>query len=258
MAIGYDIDGAIVVITIDRPEVMNCLDPEHNQMLTEAFARFEADDALRCAVLTGGGDKAFSAGADLKKLIPSFRDQVRAGESPAWELGGITWTGVGKPRIAAVNGYALAGGTELALACDIRIASTTASFGLAETKWAIIPGAGGTQRLPRAVGLGQALQIILTGDPVDAQTALQWGLVNQVVAQDELLPTAIAMAKTIASRGPLAVKAAKAAVYAGLDMSLTDGLQMEREVFLGIMRTEDAVEGSTAFTEKRNPVYRGI
>ena len=191
-------------------------------------------------------------------MIPSVRDRIRAGESPPWELGGITWTGVGKPKIAAVNGYALAGGTELALACDIRIASTTASFGLAETKWAIIPGAGGTQRLPRAVGLGQALQIILTGDPVDAQTALQWGLVNQVVAQDELLPTAIAMAKTIASRGPLAVKAAKAAVYAGLDMSLTDGLQMEREVFLGIMRTEDAVEGSTAFTEKRNPVYRGI
>lgn len=258
MPIRYDVTGAVVVITIDRPEAMNALDPEHNDALAAAFARYEEDDSLRAAVLTGAGGKAFSAGADLKRLIPPFRDAVRAGQSPPWVIGGITAATEGrKPKIAAVNGHALAGGLELALACDLRLASANATFGLAETRWAIIPGAGGTQRLPRAIPLGPAMEMILTGDPVGAEDALRWGLVNRILPRDRLLPAAIEVAAAIAARGPLAVVAARRCVLAGLDLGLTAGLELERREFLEIMRTDDAVEGATSFSEKRAPVYKG-
>jgi enoyl-CoA hydratase/carnithine racemase len=258
MAIRYDVSDHVVVITIDRPEAMNALDPEHNDALADAFGRYEADQRLRAAVLTGAGTQAFSAGADLKRLIPPFRDAVRSGLSPPWEMGGITGSStVGKPKIAAVNGHALAGGLELALACDFRLCSDNASFGLAETKWAIIPGAGGTQRLPGVIPLGPAMEMILTGEPVSADTALRWGLVNQVLPLGELLPAAIRAAEAIAARGPLAVRAARSAVLNGLALGLADGLQAERTLFLEVMRSEDAAEGSTAFAEKRPPVYRG-
>jgi enoyl-CoA hydratase/carnithine racemase len=257
MGIRTDVIGAVAVVTIDRPEAMNSLDPEHNAALTAAFDRIEHDDELRVAVLTGAGATSFCAGADLKTMIPPMRDAVRAGQEPPWVLGGITDRDYPKPLIAAVNGHALAGGTELALACDIRLASPNARFGLAETRWAIIPGAGGTIRLPRAVPLGPAMEIILTGDPVDAVQAERWGLVNRIVEQDALLDAAVALATTIASRGPLAVRAAKASVLDGLSASVADGMAMERRRFLEVMRTDDAVEGSTAFAEKRPPVYRG-
>jgi enoyl-CoA hydratase/carnithine racemase len=188
--IRYEASGAVVIITIDRPEAMNALDPAHNEALTGAFERFEREDSARVAVLTGAGNAAFSAGADLRRLIPPFHDAVRAGGSPPWALGGITDKAINKPTIAAVNGHALAGGLELALACDIRIASVNATFGLAETKWGLIPGAGGTQRLPRAVPLGPAMEMILTGEPIDAGQALRWGLVNRVLPSDRLLPEA--------------------------------------------------------------------
>jgi enoyl-CoA hydratase/carnithine racemase len=257
MAIRFEPDGHVVLITIDRVEAHNCLDPEHNDALAAAFAAYEKDDSLRCAVLTGAGPKSFSAGADLKALIPPFRDAVRGGGSPPWVIGGITDGSVTKPIIAAVNGHALAGGMELALACDIRLASPNASMGLAETKWAIIPGAGGTQRLPRAVPLGAAMEIILTGDPVDAATALRLGLVNRVLPLDELVPAALELARTIASRGPLAVRAAKQAVLAGLGAPLAAGMAAEYELFLEVMRTDDAAEGPRAFGEKCAPVYHG-
>jgi enoyl-CoA hydratase/carnithine racemase len=255
--IRYEASGAVVIITIDRPEAMNALDPAHNEALTRAFERFEREDSARVAVLTGAGNAAFSAGADLRKLIPPFHDAVRAGGSPPWALGGITDKAINKPTIAAVNGHALAGGLELALACDIRIASVNATFGLAETKWGLIPGAGGTQRLPQVVPLGPAMEMILTGEPIDAGQALRWGLVNRVLPSDRLLPEAIAMASTVAARGPLAVRAARAAVLEGLGCTLAAGLGLERRYFLGIMRTGDAAEGARAFAEKRPPQFEG-
>jgi enoyl-CoA hydratase/carnithine racemase len=257
MPIRYEVSGAVVIITIDRPEAMNALDQAHNRALSDAFERFEREDSARVAVLTGAGNAAFSAGADLRKLIPPFRDAVRAGDSPPWVLGGITNKAINKPTIAAVNGHALAGGLELALACDIRIASVNATFGLAETKWGLIPGAGGTQRLPRAVPLGPAMEMILTGEPIDADQALRWGLVNRVLPSDRLLPEAITLASTVAARGPLAVRVARAAVLEGLGCTLADGLGLEREYFLDVMRTDDAVEGARAFAEKRPPQFEG-
>lgn len=258
MGINYDVDDAVVVITIDRPEAMNCLDPEHNDALAQAYRRFQSDDALRCAVLTGAGPRAFSAGADLKRLIPQLRNAVLDDRADPWVLGGMTWAPeLGKPMVAAVNGHALAGGLELALACDVRVCSPNATFGLAETKWAIIPGAGGTQRLPRVMPIGLAVEMILTGDPIDAETALIHGLVNRIVEPDELLAEAVRVARTIASRGPVAVRAAKRAVYLGLDKGLEVGLVEEQRLLGECMRTEDAAEGPRAFLEKRAPIYRG-
>lgn len=258
MAITYDVDDTIVVITIDRPEAMNCLDPDHNEALGQAYRRFQDDDGLRCAVLTGAGPKAFSAGADLKLLIPKVRDAVLDDRGGPWVLGGMTWEPeLGKPMVAAINGHALAGGLELALACDVRICSPNATFGLAETKWAIIPGAGGTQRLPRAVPIGVAVEMILTGDPIDAQTALGHGLVNRIVPAEELMQEARRVARTIASRGPVAVRAAKRAIHAGLDRGLEAGLVEEQRLLAECLRTDDAEEGPRAFLEKRPPVYRG-
>jgi enoyl-CoA hydratase/carnithine racemase len=159
--------------------------------------------------------------------------------------------------IAAVNGHALAGGMELALACDLRICTPNPTFGLAETKWAPIPGAGGTQRLPLTVPLGWAMEMILTGDPVDAETALRIGLVNRIVLNEQLVDSAMRFAATIASRGPLAVKAARRAILEGLTLGLGGGLMNERESFFDIMKTNDVLEGTSAFAEKRNPCFKG-
>ncbi|MEJ2885664.1 enoyl-CoA hydratase/isomerase family protein [Actinomycetospora aeridis] len=250
-------DARVVVLTIDRPEARNALDPEHQQALGEAVAAFEADDARLVAVLTGAGASTFSAGADLKRLIPAYRDRVRAGEDPPWNFGGFTAVDRAKPLIAAVNGHALAGGLEMALACDIRVCSDNATFGLAETKWAIIPGAGGTVRLPRAVPLGLAMEMILSGEPIDAAEAHRTGLVNRVVAPDALLPTALALARSIADRGPLAVREARARVLDGLGLDHDAAMAREHEAFVRVMRTDDALEGQAAFAEKRPPRYRG-
>lgn len=259
MSIEYEITDTVVTITINRPDAMNALDEEHNQALADAWADFETDPNLRVAILTGAGTQAFSAGADLKHLIPSVRSRVRAGESPPWAFGGITASPTGglKPTIAAINGHALAGGLELALACDIRIATENARFGLAETRWAIIPGAGGTQRLPRIVGAGLAMQMILSAEPIDAPAAERAGLISEIVTQEDLGPRARTLARTIASRGPLAIRAAKNAVLNGIGRTFEEGLLLERNLFYETLRTDDAVEGATAFTEKRDPVYVG-
>lgn len=259
MSIDWEERGAVVVITINRPEARNALDPAHNAELRARFAAFDVADHLSVAVLTGAGEVAFSAGADLKRLIPPFRDRVLAGEEPEWTFGGMTSasTAVRKPVIAAVNGQCLAGGLELALACDIRIASPHAKFGLTETRWGLIPGAGGTQRLPRTVPLGLAMEMILSGDPIDAERALAVGLVNRIVPTGELLAAAVHLAGTIARRGPLAVRAAKEAVFVGLEGGMIAGFEREARLFLELMRTADAVEGPLAFAEKRPPRFTG-
>jgi enoyl-CoA hydratase/carnithine racemase len=259
LPIRYETDGQVVVVTIDRPEAMNALDQEHNAELADAFDRYEADRALRAAVLIGAGQKAFSAGADLRQMLPAFRESVRRGEEPPWIFGGITAEAhLGKPRIAAVNGHALAGGLEMALACDVRLASPNATFGLAETKLAITPGAGGSQRLARLIPLGAAMEMVMSANPIGAEEALRWGLVNRVVPQAELLDVAVRLAQDIAARGPLAVRAAREVMLRGLSLGLQEGLAAERACFLEIMRTQDAVEGWEAFLAKRTPVYRGL
>lgn len=258
MAIEFQTDGAVAIITINRPEAMNAIDRRHNTDLAGAFQRYEHDPSLRAAVVTGAGEKAFSAGADLRDLMPSFREAVRNGERPPWVFGGITQAGfISKPTIAAVNGLAYAGGLELALACDVRIASPHATFALVETKVAVIPGAGGTQRLARTVPLGVALEMILTGEPVNAEDALRWGLVNRVVPAAELVDSAVRMGHIIAQRGPLAVQAARQAVLEGLSVGLSEGLEREHERFIEIVRTDDAAEGNAAFAEKRAPQFFG-
>jgi E-phenylitaconyl-CoA hydratase len=257
MPILYEKADRIATITINRPEALNAIDPQTNEELIAAWADFRDDPEVWVGILTGAGDRAFCAGADLKELIPSLTDQARRGGLTAFNFGGITrgfttW----KPLIAAVNGFALAGGTELALACDIRIASETARFGQPEVRWAIIPGAGGTQRLPRAIGLSAALEIILTGRQVDAQEALRLGLVHRVVPAAEVMTEARRTAEALLANGPLALRAAKQAAIEGMDRSLAEGLALELQLFADLLRTEDAAEGPRAFAEKRTPRYR--
>lgn len=251
--------GSVMLITIARPEVMNCLDADHNQELGEVWDEFSRSDDAIVAVLTGKGDRSFSAGADLKSLIPAQRSAVAGGKTQTWGFGGGLARGrvMNKPIIAAVNGHCLAGGLEMALACDIRVCSPNARFGLAEVKWAIIPGAGGTQRLPRAVPLGMAMEMILTGDPIDADEALRVGLVNRILPLPDLVPSALELASRIASRGPVAVRAARRAVYEGLGRDFAAGMAVEEFLFNESIRTEDASEGPLAFAEKRAPNFKG-
>lgn len=259
MSIDVTIDNGVMLITIARPAAMNSLDAAANQELAEVWERFSGDANAHVAVLTGQGEKSFCAGADLKTLIPAQRAAVASGKTHGWEFGGGLARGrtLDKPVIAAVNGHCLAGGLEMALACDIRICSPNARFGLAEVKWAIIPGAGGTQRLPRAVPLSMALEMILTGDPIDASEALRIGLVNRIVDLPNLVPSAMELAHRIAARGPLAVRAARRAVYEGLGRDFEAGMAIEEFLFNESIRSEDASEGPRAFAEKRPPNFKG-
>jgi enoyl-CoA hydratase/carnithine racemase len=252
----------ILIITIDRQEVRNALDLETNRDLARAWTEFRDDPELWAAIITGAGDKAFSAGADLKgigayyrSLSPTERRHLSETQ-PA--IGGITRNlDIFKPIIAAINGHCLAGGLEIALTADIRIASENATFGLTETKWGIMPGAGGTQRLPRVVGVANALEMILTAKRIDAREALRIGLVGEVVPQDRLMPRAIETAEKICENGPLAVRAAKEAILRGMDMNLAEGLRLEQFLAEPLRSTEDAVEGPTAFVQKRRPEFKG-
>src|SRR5712692_7621041 len=205
----YEQSDRIVTITINRPDAMNAIDPETHGALIEAWSRFRDDESAWVAILTGAGEKSFSAGADLKKMIPAAFAKSGGGRGQNdYGLGGITrGLEIWKPMIAAINGFCLAGGLEQALACDLRIAAPHARFGLTEVRWAIMPGAGGTQRLPRAVPLAKAMEMILTADHVTADEALRLGLINKVVPLPELIPAARALAETLCERGPLALRA---------------------------------------------------
>ncbi len=262
MTIRFEREGAVAILTLDRPEVRNALDFETSAELIAAWQTFRDDSALRVAILTGAGDRAFCAGADLRGVGEFYRSLTsserlrRAEQEPG--LGGITRNlSVDKPIIAAVNGHCLAGGLEIALACDLRIASENATFGLPEVTRGIIPGAGGTQRLPRLIGPERALDLILTGRRIDAREAERIGLIGRVVSFDSLREEAIALASQIAENGPLAVCAAKDAVWRGLDLTLAAGLRLEQLVAEPVRQSEDAQEGPRAFLEKRKPEFKG-
>ena len=247
----------LLYVTLNRPERRNAIDPQTSYELLQAFTAFKEDDSLWVAIVTGAGDQAFSAGADLVAMAEAFAGGTQT-ELMKTPFAGITrgfecW----KPIIAAINGYCLAGGLELALSCDIRIAAEHASFGLPEPKRAIIPGAGGTQRLPRAVPLAFAMELLLTGDRFDARTALRFGLVSRVVPADQLMATANEIAERILECGPLAVRAVKQAALQGLTMTLEEGLKLESQLVGAVFRSEDAREGPTAFAQKRKPQYKG-
>lgn len=248
----------LLYVTINRPERRNAVDPATSAELKDAFEAFKADDDLWVAILTGAGDHAFSAGADLVAMSQALSEGDGGAAAFTVPFGGITrdyecW----KPIIAAIHGYCLAGGLEIALTCDIRIAADNAQFGLPEPKRAIIPGATGTQRLPRAVPMAFAMELLLTGDRFDAATALRFGLVSRVVPRAQLMATVNEVAASILENGPLAVRAIKQAAVQGRELPFEEGLALEAELGRKIFPTEDALEGPTAFAEKRKPVYKG-
>ncbi|MFQ5694129.1 MAG: enoyl-CoA hydratase/isomerase family protein [Nitrospinota bacterium] len=250
----------ILTMTLNRPEAMNALDPDTRVRLRDVLEEFREDDGLWVAILTGAGEKAFCAGADIKKTIsPTLEQSVWDKRRPF--LGGRdvypVLEGLTKPVIAAINGYALGGGLEMALCCDIRIASETASFGLPEVSIGIMPGSGGTQRLSRVMGLPHALHMTLTGERIDAREAHRIGLVTRVVAPGDLMKTAREIAETICRRAPLGVRFAKESIRRGAEMNLADGLRLENALFTLLRGTKDAVEGTRAFTEKRKPEFKG-
>jgi enoyl-CoA hydratase/carnithine racemase len=247
--------GQVVLLTLNRPEVMNSFNFAMLRGLKERIEAIQFAPDVRVVIITGAG-KGFCAGADLKERATLSEQQVKEFIFTIRNL--FTFIeSLSKPVIAAVNGVALGGGTELALACDIRIASSSASMGLTETRLAIIPGAGGTQRLPRLVGRGKAKELIFTGRRVDAGEALQIGLVNQVCPPDQLLDQARAMASMICETGPIAIQQAKYAINHGLETDLHTGLAIESNAYWITIPTEDRLEGLTAFREKRKPVYHG-
>ncbi len=249
-------DGATAILTITRPRALNALDRETTQDLGAAFDELSNDDSVRAIILTGSGGKAFSAGADIGEL--NALENGAAGFERSAEVHAIfhAMNAMSKPIIVAVNGYALGGGCELALAGDIIIASDNAQFGLPEVGLGIIPGYGGTQRLPRLIGRVRALDMILTGRRMTASEAFECGLVSKVVPLTDLLPAATDIARAIEAKAPLAVAMAKRAVYEGLDLSLSDGSDLEARYFALAVDTMDRREGMSAFVEKRSPQWQ--
>jgi enoyl-CoA hydratase len=252
----YEKKDNIGVLTVNRPDKLNALSNELTEELQHLLDEIEKDVDLRVVVITGAGDKAFVAGADINELVE--RDALKGRDVSRFRQALFARIeNLPVPVIAAVNGYALGGGLELALACNIRIASEKAQFGAPEVKLGIIPGDGGTQRLPRLVGLGRAMELVLTGDFIDAQEAHRIGLVNRVVSPDELMESAMTLAKKIASRPPLAVKYAKEAVNRSQEGDTASGYALESYLHALACTTEDKKEGVTAFLEKRKGKFKG-
>jgi len=249
-------DGAITTITIDRPKSLNALNAATLDELERAVDAAGADDDVRVVILTGAGEKAFIAGADISELATLDVEGATRVAKRGQDLFRKIET-LGKPVIAAINGFALGGGCEIALACTLRVASENARIGLPEVKLGVIPGYGGTQRLPRLVGRGIALELIITGEFVKADRALAIGLVNHVTPPGELLDFCRGLANKMIAVGPLAVRAALAAVDGGLDMPLDEGLEREALAFGELFATKDAREGTAAFLEKRPAAFEG-
>ena len=252
----YEKKNDIAYITLNRPKVLNALNKSIVAELKAAFEDARDDSEVRGVILTGAGDKAFAAGADVSEVI---NDSAVVAEEKTRYGQGVTSLieNLGKPVIAAVNGYALGGGCELAMACTIRLAAETAKFGQPEVKLGIMPGYGGSQRLPRLVGKGRALQLILTGDTINAQEAYRIGLANEVVPNANLIARAEAILKQILANAPLGVKYSIEAVNRGLETSLDEGLALEASLFALCAATEDKKEGMSAFLGKRPPKFQG-
>jgi enoyl-CoA hydratase/carnithine racemase len=246
----------VLWLTLNRPQVMNSFNFDLLRALKAQIDGIRFRPEIRVVIITGAGEKAFCAGADLKERATLPPLQVKEFIFTIRDLFSSI-ENLNKPVIAAVNGVALGGGTELALACDIRIASASASMGLTETRLAIIPGAGGTQRLPRLIGRGKAKELIFTGRRVPAEEALAIGLVNQVCAPDQLRKSCDAMAAEICETGPIAIEQAKYAINHGLETDLHTGLAIESNAYWVTIPTQDRLEGLAAFREKRKPVYKG-
>lgn len=256
MSVDFRLDDGIATVTINRPERLNAMDAEHYRLLSEAWRRVRDDPEVRVAVVTGAGSRSFTVGADLKTHVGASaelsehwltqKDQILNRGLEVW-----------KPVIAAVNGYCLGGGMTLLFATDIRIAATHATFGLSEVKRGIVPGNGGTQRvldqLPWAIGM----ELLLTGDPIDAETAVHWGLVNRVVPGERLMETATQIASRIAANAPLAVQAAKELAVRARDTDLNNGLRIEQTINRLLSVSEDVKEGTSAFAEKRKARFNG-
>jgi enoyl-CoA hydratase/carnithine racemase len=252
----YEKKGPIAYVTLNRPKVLNALNQRTWQDLRAAFEDARDDADVRGAILTGAGDKAFIAGADIGEL--SRVTAVEAEESSTFGQGVLNLIeNLGKPVVAAINGFALGGGCETAMACTIRLATESARFGQPEVKLGLLPGGGGTQRLPRLVGKGRALQVILSGEMISAQEAYRIGLVNEVVPAADLIPRAEAILKQIFANAPLAVRYSLEAVNKGLETSQTEGLALEASFFGLCAGTEDKQEGTQAFLQKRAPQFHG-
>jgi enoyl-CoA hydratase len=247
------VDG-VALITLDRPEVLNALDYQTLRELVEALEVLDGDESVRCIVLTGAGDRAFAAGADIKEMADATPVSLGVANTFArWER----IRRVRTPIIAAVVGYALGGGCELAMACDMVVAADDAVFGQPEIRIGVMPGAGGTQRLTRALGKAKAMELILTGRNLPAREAEAHGLVTRVVAREETLGAALDLARDVAAMPPLAVRAAKEAVNRAFELSLEAGLEFERRNFFLLFSSDDQKEGMAAFVEKRKPTWKG-
>ena len=257
MTVEFSVRDQVAKIVLNRPEAMNALDPETRVELAECWRKVQTDDGIRSVIVTGAGERAFCTGADLKKTMPpkeSFA-QLTFG-MPAQEPS-VSQIPVEKPVICAINGLALGGGLELAMACDIRIAAEHARFGLTEVKIGSLPGAGGTQRLPRLVGMTNAMLMLMTGDMIDSAEALRIGLISKVIPAAKLIAEAEAIAGRIAANAPLSVRAVKRLAYQGQSMPLDEAIRVERMTWGVLRNTEDRIEGRLAFQQKRKPVYRG-
>jgi len=267
MSILYEKRNHIAYLTLNRPQAHNAVDPEMVLELLAAWEDYRDDENLRCIILTGTGDESFCAGADLAKLIPLFTGarqpeteadrQIHADPTISMRAF-LRDFDLFKPVVAAVNGNAIAGGFELLYAADIRVASENASFGLQEVKWALFPAGGSTVRLPRQIPQAKAMEMLLTGELIDAGQALQWGFVNRVVPQDRLMEAAQKYAEIIVKNGPLAVQNVKKAVLETTGMPLKKGLDREMDLAVPVFMSRDAQEGPRAFKEKRDPVFKGV
>ena len=244
----------VALVTLNRPEVLNALDYATLGELVDALEELDVDSSVRCVVITGAGDRAFAAGADINEMADATPVTLSVANNFArWER----LKRVRVPLIAAVRGFALGGGCELAMACDMVVAADDATFGQPEIKIGIMPGAGGTQRLTRALGKAKAMELILTGRNLSGREAYERGLVSQIVAREEVLPTALALASEISALPPLAVRAAKEAVNRAYELSLDAGLEFERRNFFMLFASDDQKEGMRAFIDKRKPAWKG-
>lgn len=256
MSIDVTIEVGICTIVINRPERLNAMDADHYRDLSAAWRQVRDDAAIRVAIVTGAGEKSFTTGADIKSFLtspPAYDEMWLTQRDQLLNRGLEVW----KPVIAAVNGYCLGGGVTLMLATDIRVASENATFNLAEVKRGVVAGNGGTQRILDQMPYPIAMEMLLTGDPIDAATAARWGLINKVVPREKLMDAAHEYAQRIAANAPLAVQAAKELAIRSRDVDRATGLRMEQMFNRVLMATEDAKEGPAAFAEKRKPRFQG-